>query len=137
MKELRKKLNNLILRYDLNDKLDFHDADDCSKELLGIMVYFVQFSIDFRKQHGVSLFSKKSYLDLSSGMQRLKELRLQWSYLNFIEHRSNDLSAKSLVQLAIGDKEFAQKKSSSASQRPNGKICKKKKKKIYNSYTNC
>ena len=65
IKELRKKLYQLLEDYDLQNKLSVSAAERCSCELLGLMSYFVHLCIEFQVNHREALFCKKKKLTLT------------------------------------------------------------------------
>ena len=74
------------------------------------MSYFVHLCIEFQVNHGEALFCKKTYLDLKTGIQRLKELRVQWAFINFLEEGGDNVPAKHVVTLLHTDVQSVGKK---------------------------
>ena len=110
VKELWRRLHHLLTNYDLHNKMSVSAAEKCSCEFLGIMSYFVHFCIEFQLNHGEALFCKDTYMDLKHGIHRLKELRLQWAYIGFLEDGGDIFTAKHVVSLLHTDVQSVRKK---------------------------
>ena len=110
IKELRKKLHQVLKDYDMRNKMPVSAAERCSCELLGLMSYFIELCIEFQINHGQALFCKNTYQHLKTGIQRLKELRVQWAFVNFLEEGGDFVAAKRDLNLIDNDVQSVWKK---------------------------
>ena len=95
---LTKQLNLLVATCDLKEQLPICKADAYATELLAIVTVFNKFSLDFKKNHMISLFSQQTGNRLREDIKMLMDLRIQWAYINYKETASQPLSPHEVAE---------------------------------------
>lgn len=99
--------------YDLHHQMPLKTALKCASELRNILVFFVDFCIEFQTHHGKALVSKGSYLNFKTAIQELTRQEMEWDYADFLELRSQCNSSPHACTSPVKEKsvESVEKKS--------------------------